>query len=102
MKINDVVIHNWTSPEWWDDVAARPHEPLIEATIRMTLSNAEYQELLARDTPTPIQTSEEVDAMLDRFAAKGREAWKNVPNATAWVEELRGQTEPTEHAKIPD
>lgn len=48
MKINDVRINNWTPTDrtWWDGVEARPTEPLIEATITMTLSWDEYRELL--------------------------------------------------------
>lgn len=51
MKINDVNITNWQPPgmKWWDNVAARPTEPLIEAVISMTLSWAEYRELLYRN-----------------------------------------------------
>jgi hypothetical protein len=30
------------------------------------------------------------EAALDRFAAKGREAWRDVPDAAAWVRDLRG------------
>jgi hypothetical protein len=30
------------------------------------------------------------EAALDRFAATGREAWRDVPDAAAWVRELRG------------
>ena len=50
MKINDVQIINWESPgdKWWASVEARPSEPLIEATITLTLSWAEYHELLDR------------------------------------------------------
>ena len=32
------------------------------------------------------------EAVLDRFAEKGREAWRDIPDATAWVRELRGGT----------
>jgi hypothetical protein len=50
MTINDVRINNCQPPEdkWWAGVEARPAEPLIEATISMTLSWAEYKELLER------------------------------------------------------
>jgi len=30
------------------------------------------------------------EAALDRFAAKGREAWRDIPDAVAWVRERRG------------
>lgn len=30
------------------------------------------------------------EAALDRFAKKGREAWRDVPDATAWIREQRG------------
>lgn len=48
MKIKNVQIENWESPgaQWWDAVAAKPDEPLIEATITLTLSHREYHELL--------------------------------------------------------
>lgn len=46
MKIKDVTIHNWTRPEWWDEVEKRPDEALIDATITLTLSWNDYQRLL--------------------------------------------------------
>jgi hypothetical protein len=48
MEIHDVFIDNWTSPgnEYWDKVRKERTEPLIKATIEMTLSWNEYQELL--------------------------------------------------------
>lgn len=48
MKIHDVRINNWQPPgeTWWNDVEARPTEPLIQATLAMTLSYAEYKKLL--------------------------------------------------------
>ena len=51
MKINDARINNWQPPgdKWWAGLKARPTEPLIDATISMTLSYAEYEELLARN-----------------------------------------------------
>jgi hypothetical protein len=30
------------------------------------------------------------EAALDRFAERGREAWRDVPDAAAWVREQRG------------
>ncbi len=30
------------------------------------------------------------EAALDRFAAAGREAWKDISNPSQWVEKLRG------------
>ncbi len=49
--IKDVKVHSWTPPgnEWWDYVENRPHEPLIDATIRMVLSYEEYVKLLRKD-----------------------------------------------------
>ena len=32
------------------------------------------------------------EAALDRFAAAGRKAWADVPDAAQWVRELRGGT----------
>jgi hypothetical protein len=58
MKIHNVTIHNFTkldcidfvSPNaYWNRVAARPDEPLIEATITIQLSHREYQELLTKN-----------------------------------------------------
>lgn len=48
VNIHDVRIMNWHPPgdNWWREVEARPNEPLIEATMAMTLSWAEYRELL--------------------------------------------------------
>jgi hypothetical protein len=48
MKINHVHITNWKAPgtEWWEDVAKRPDEPLIDATIQFTLSHREYHQLI--------------------------------------------------------
>ena len=40
------------------------------------------------DTPTEAQGTD--DAQFARLIAKGAEAWKDVPNATQWVDELRG------------
>lgn len=58
MKINDVTITNWEPPgdKWWRSVEERPSEPLIEATIAMTLSWTEYRELLARDNRGGVMT----------------------------------------------
>lgn len=54
MKINDVHITNWEAPgdKWWDDVAKRSSEPLIEATMKMTLSWEEYKALISSGRPT--------------------------------------------------
>lgn len=51
MKIQSVRINNLQPPgdEWWRGVEAHPDEPLIEATISMTLSWTEYKELLANN-----------------------------------------------------
>ncbi len=49
MKIVFVHVTNWKRAEWWDEVAARPDEPLIEAKIDFVLSYKEYKELLERD-----------------------------------------------------
>ena len=48
MKINDVQIANWKAPgdKWWKGVEDCPTEPLIEATMTMTLSWVEYEKLL--------------------------------------------------------
>ncbi len=48
MKINDVLINNWQAPgaEWWIGVEARPDEPLIEATMKLTLSWREYHKMI--------------------------------------------------------
>ena len=32
------------------------------------------------------------EAALDRFTERGREAWRDVPDAVAWVRERRGDT----------
>jgi len=50
MTIEDVKINNWEAPgeKWWDTVQSKPTEPLIQATIRMTLSWDEYEKLLAQ------------------------------------------------------
>lgn len=51
MKINFVTIDNHKEPgdQWWEGVASKPDEPLIEATIRLTLSHREYHRLLDTD-----------------------------------------------------
>ena len=51
MKINDVTIENWEAPgkEWWEGVERRPDEPLIEATMKLTLSWNEYDDLIKRN-----------------------------------------------------
>lgn len=61
MKITDVRITNWQPPgdKWWAAVEARPSEPLIEATISMTLSWAEYHELLERNKAERVIATEE-------------------------------------------
>ena len=48
VKITNVHITNWTQPgdQWWDNVKAHPQDPLIEATITMTLTYAEYEKLV--------------------------------------------------------
>lgn len=56
MKIGNVTITNWKEPgqEWWDQVRTKPHEPLIEARIELTLSWNEYHDLvLSRTDPRP-------------------------------------------------
>ena len=54
MKINDVRVNNWNAPgeKWWKSVKECPSEPLIEATMTMTLSWSEYRELLDKDQRT--------------------------------------------------
>lgn len=54
MKIENVVINNWNAPgaEWWSGVEARPTEPLINATLTLTLSWEEYHALLNKDERT--------------------------------------------------
>ncbi len=51
MKIEFVTIHNWEAPgnEWWMKVEAVPDQPVIEATVKMTLSYREYRSLLDQD-----------------------------------------------------
>lgn len=51
MKINHVHITNHKEPgdRWWEGVASKPDEPLIEATMRLTLSPREYHRLLDMD-----------------------------------------------------
>lgn len=51
-EIDDVKIDNWQPPgdQWWDAVKQQPDEPLIEATIKVTLSWNEYEELLRKTT----------------------------------------------------
>jgi len=62
MKLDDVVITNWTEPgdKYWENVRNNPKEPLIEAAIKMTLSWEEYAELLEKNrkitTKAPSQT----------------------------------------------
>lgn len=53
MKINDVHITNWVPPgrPYWSEVRARKDEPLIEATIKMTLSWTDYTKLLKEADP---------------------------------------------------
>lgn len=48
MKINHVLIDNWESPggPYWEKVEERHTEPLIEATIKFTLSWDEYHALI--------------------------------------------------------
>ncbi len=55
MKIHHVEITNWCSPfikwwdngaKWWAHVESRPDEPLIEATMTLTLSWREYNALI--------------------------------------------------------
>ncbi len=48
MTIDHVVITNWVEG-FWKDVASRPDEPLIKATIEITLSHSEYHALLDSD-----------------------------------------------------
>jgi hypothetical protein len=58
MKIRNVLIDNWRPPgdEWWAKVAAKPDEPLIEATFFITLSWREYHSLvfLERQSENPV------------------------------------------------
>lgn len=51
MKINKVEILNWENPgdKWWNNVQAKPSEPLIEASMKMTLSWDEYHAMLEKD-----------------------------------------------------
>lgn len=51
MKINNIHITNWEEPggPYWDNVKERHSEPLIEATMKLTLSWDEYETLLAED-----------------------------------------------------
>lgn len=64
MKVNYVHISNQQEPgdAWWDHVQENANEPLIEATMKMTLTWNEYQRLLrqAREnerTPTDADLS---------------------------------------------
>lgn len=49
MKLNDVHITNWEAPgdAWWKEKEERHSEPLIEATMNMTLTMDEYKFLCA-------------------------------------------------------
>jgi len=51
VKLDHIEITNWFEPghEYWKSVQAKPSEPLIQATISMTLSWNEYHELIKRD-----------------------------------------------------
>lgn len=55
MKINDVRVTNWQPPgeDYWRKVQTQFDEPLIEATIKMTLNWREYNELIERDGKPP-------------------------------------------------
>lgn len=57
MKINDVVITNFwlASGDYWEMVAGKPDEPLIEATIKLTASYNEYQALLKQNQPEQLE-----------------------------------------------
>lgn len=46
--VADIKIDNWQAPgeEWWDTVQSKPDEPLIQATIKLTCSWNEYQQLM--------------------------------------------------------
>jgi hypothetical protein len=50
MKIEHVVITNWHPPgeQWWADVESKPDEPLISATMNLTLSWHEYHEMVEK------------------------------------------------------
>lgn len=76
MKIHNVQCHNWKPPggPWWRDVEAKPDAPLIEATIRMTLSWNEYIELLDRAKATDeICGAEHVNPFVVCILPKGHE-----------------------------
>ena len=51
VKINDVQVTNWQEPgdAWWNNVRSKSFEPLIETTVKFTLSYKEYMELLDKD-----------------------------------------------------
>lgn len=61
MTIHSVYVSNWEPPgqPWWDKVAATPEAPMIEATIKMTLSHREYEELLSQNKPLPLEAPKE-------------------------------------------
>ena len=46
-----------------------------------------------RDPALPPYAPSYDEAALDRFAEKGREAWRDVPDAAAWVREIRGHND---------
>lgn len=62
MKIHDVHITNWQPPggPFWDEVKERHAEPLIDATMKMTLSWDEYRALIG------IKTDEDCIPVLGR------------------------------------
>ncbi len=55
MKIDDVNILNWEplgnppGSAWWDGVKERPDEPLIVASLKLTMTYREYMELCDKD-----------------------------------------------------
>lgn len=50
MTIRDIHVTNWEAPggPYWDKVKERHTEPLIEATMKLTLSWDEYHAMIAK------------------------------------------------------
>ena len=60
------------------------------ATMNEKTNEKKQTRIPARDPALPPYAPVYDEAALDRFAARGREAWRDVPDAVAWVRELRG------------
>ena len=78
----------------WKKVALFHADEVIKLRQRVDELKAE-RDAAKQEAVSARQDATHAEPDLTQLHAKGKEAWSDVPNATQWVEEMRGNTEAT-------